>query len=247
MKLEAIGDYWNTRAQGYSQTIHEQFENGLGDYFMERFKSLRPDGKELNCLDVGCGPGFFSIILNRLGYKVTSVDYSPEMVSTAEKNLNDHGFIPNVLRGDAQKLPFDSNTFDLVVSRDLVWNLEHPEKAYKEWARILKPGGMIFVVDGNHYLHYHDEDYRMAKDIAEMDSRAKHDLHGVDPTFINELARDLPLSKCLRPAWDKRVMEEVGMKNIDTDITYKKLLHPETGEEKMLVGRFELWGEKHSA
>ena len=40
------------------------------------------------------------------------------------------------IRADAQRLPFADTSFDAVVSRNLVWNLENPEAAYKEWLRI---------------------------------------------------------------------------------------------------------------
>ena len=42
---------------------------------------------------------------------------------------------------DAQKLDFEDNTFDVVISRNLTWNLEHPDVAYREWVRVLKVGG----------------------------------------------------------------------------------------------------------
>ncbi len=42
--------------------------------------------------------------------------------------------------GDAEHLPFEANTFDVVVSRNLVWTLPAPETAMREWHRVLKPG-----------------------------------------------------------------------------------------------------------
>ena len=44
---------------------------------------------------------------------------------------------------DAENLSFDSNTFDIVVARNVTWNLPHPDKAYAEWLRIIRPGGLI--------------------------------------------------------------------------------------------------------
>ena len=48
---------------------------------------------------------------------------------------------------DAQKLDFEDNTFDVVISRNLTWNLEHPDVAYREWVRVLKVGGRLLNFD----------------------------------------------------------------------------------------------------
>ena len=37
---------------------------------------------------------------------------------------------------DAENLSFDTNTFDIVVARNVTWNLPHPDKAYAEWLRV---------------------------------------------------------------------------------------------------------------
>ena len=49
---------------------------------------------------------------------------------------------------DAEALPFAPASFDLVVSRHLLWTLPHPEAAIDEWRRVLRPGGRLVVVDG---------------------------------------------------------------------------------------------------
>ena len=43
--------------------------------------------------------------------------------------------------GDAQALDVENNSFDVVVTRNVTWNLPRPDLAYKEWLRVLKPGG----------------------------------------------------------------------------------------------------------
>ena len=46
------------------------------------------------------------------------------------------------------------NTFDMIVSRNVTWNLEHPDRAYYEWMRVLKPGGVLLNFDANWYHHF---------------------------------------------------------------------------------------------
>lgn len=238
MYLPEIGTYWDTRAEGYSQTIHEQIADGQDDYFRELLRSCAPSGEELACLDVGCGPGFFSILLSQLGYSVTAFDYSEGMLSQARENFEEMGVEADTMQGDAQNLPFEDNIFDYIVSRNLVWNLEQPEQAYREWVRVLKPGGRIFVADANHYLFYFDNDYLHSKLMHEVTS---HDhTHGVDPTPINEIARDLPLSKVLRPKWDIEKLLELCMVRLAVDVHHNHVTLPETGETKAIISDFYL-------
>ncbi|NLA87905.1 MAG: class I SAM-dependent methyltransferase, partial [Clostridiales bacterium] len=62
MLLKQIGSYWDTRAEGYSLTIHEQLETETGARFRRVLREGAPGGGELNVLDVGCGPAFLSIL-----------------------------------------------------------------------------------------------------------------------------------------------------------------------------------------
>ena len=48
-------------------------------------------------------------------------------------------------------LRFADNTFDMIVSRNVTWNLEHPDRAYYEWMRVLKPGGVLLNFDASWY------------------------------------------------------------------------------------------------
>lgn len=75
------------------------------------------------------------------------------MLKKARERANVMGAYIDAVLGDAQILPFADNTFDCVCSRNLVWNLEMPQTAYREWLRVLKPGGILLIFDGNHYRY----------------------------------------------------------------------------------------------
>jgi SAM-dependent methyltransferase len=209
MLLDDIAAYWDSRADGYSQSIHEELAGETGIFFEGILRQALPEGEGLSCLDMGCGPGFFTLLLGRLGHHVISADYSPEMLERTRRNCAEQGFEAQTMRADAQNLPFEDGRFDFVCSRNLVWNLEKPERAYSEWLRVLKPGGRLLVCDGNHYLYYYREDYRRA-----WEERLTHDTRGVDPTPINEIARGLPLSRQLRPEWDVETLTKLGLREI---------------------------------
>lgn len=58
---------------------------------------------------------------------------------------------------DSHILEFEDNYFDLIVSRNVTWTLYNPQKAYKEWKRVLKPGGKLIIFDANWYLSFFDD------------------------------------------------------------------------------------------
>ena len=242
MFLNQIGEYWNSRAQGYSDTINEQFEGEVYTYYRKYLKNCAPKGEKLNCVDMGCGPGYFSILLSKMGHNVVAFDFSDGMLEKARENFKAMDVSPTIKQGDVQNPQFEDESIDYIVSRNLIWNLEEPQKAYKEWVRILKPGGRILIFDANHYLHYFDEDYKKAREaIKNKDDRHEH-MNGVDPTPINDIARELPLSKEHRPQWDINKMLSLGMDNLKVSVHRKNV--DDNDNSKRIIGDFVLCAEK---
>ena len=235
--LEEVRDYWNQRSEGFSDAIIEEADSYLGDEYKERFKKLFGD-KCLSILDDGAGPGFFTMILSELGHKVTSIDYSDGMVEHIKENMAKKGFEAKVFQMDAQDLKFEDQSFDAVVQRNVIWNLDHPEKAYAEIFRVLKTGGILFIDDGNHYLAAHDEEYakereeqrkkweqeRKERKAAPGDHGA-HNVGNVDFSIIEKIATDQPMSYERRPQWDVDQMIKLGYKDIHIEIFGKGLPH----------------------
>lgn len=242
MYLNQIGQYWDARAEGYSFTIHEQLKSPVCEDFRCMLRAGAPAGEGLNCLDIGCGPGFFSILLAREGYNVTAVDYSEGMLEQARRNFAEAGVEVVTAQGDAQDLPFTDESFDYIVSRNLVWNLEKPADAYREWLRLLKPGGRLLVADANHYLHYYDKDYSEARETGA--DLKPHNCYGVDTTPINEIARELPLSHEHRPEWDVNTLIALGMAQLNVQVSRRSFVDRESGEEKSVVADFVVCAEK---
>ncbi len=221
---EDVRDYWDKRSEGFSCSVREEAEY-RGASEAEKLISnanLRPGS---NVLDIGCGPGYFTMILSEYGMDVTGIDYSDEMLVQARKNADSLGVKAKFLKMDASDLEFVDETFDAVVSRNVLWNLERPEQAYREMMRVLIPGGNLVVYDGNFYLYLFDDEYdeaRKRRMRIRMDSEQKgsHDKYRGDMDFgiIEELAKDMPLSRELRPAWDMQVLQQLPCSSIEVHL-----------------------------
>ena len=161
--LEQIEDYWTDRAEGYSQVNQEELAGDNRTNWRRELERHFPENRTnetYKILDIGTGPGFFSIILAEAGYQVTAVDYTEAMLEEAKKNAGAFAQKITYCQMDASHLAFADETFDAVVSRNLTWNLEDPEQAYKEWMRVLKKGGILLNYDANWYHHLFDAEKR---------------------------------------------------------------------------------------
>jgi ubiquinone/menaquinone biosynthesis C-methylase UbiE len=112
-----------------------------------RNAGLKPGMK---VLDLACGPGFISCELAKVvgdGH-VTGVDISEELIAVAhqvkasEKNEN-----TSFSTGNIYELALPENSFDFVYARFLFQHLEKPEIAFENILRVLKPGGILCVLD----------------------------------------------------------------------------------------------------
>ena len=220
--LERIEEYWTNRAEGYSQVNQEELATDQKNRWLKALEAEFPhrDPKNIQVLDIGTGPGFFAIILAKAGYQVTAVDYTEEMLCKAKENAGRYADKIRWMRMDAQKLELPDNQFDVAVSRNLTWNLENPDEAYKEWKRVLKPGGQLLNFDANWYGHLFDAEKRREyeEDRKHVEEQAMEDHYiGTDIDEMEAIARKVPLSPVVRPAWDMQVLKGLGFQSVCSD------------------------------
>ncbi|MDD3219062.1 MAG: methyltransferase domain-containing protein [Lachnospiraceae bacterium] len=224
--MEEIDEYWTNRAEGYSKVNKEELATRQKEKWLkviqEKIHGHFPDrvAEELKVLDIGTGPGFFAIIMANAGYQVTAVDYTQAMLEEAKENAGDLADKITFLQMDGQQLEFEEESFDVIISRNLTWVLKAPDQAYSSWRKVLKTGGLMLNFDANWYNYLYDDE----KKAAYEQDRAKVEEIGVEDHYtctdidaMEEIAKKVPLSKALRPAWDMKVLKKLNMQKVDVD------------------------------
>ncbi len=134
---------WNASADAWIASIGE-----TGDwarrFVLDKVMLERIDGRHIQrALDVGCGEGRFCRILGERRIPVTGIDPTRVLLDRA-KSLDPDG---DYQLARAEKLPFEDDQFDLVVSYLTLVDIDGYEQAIREMARVLIPGGTVLVAN----------------------------------------------------------------------------------------------------
>jgi ubiquinone/menaquinone biosynthesis C-methylase UbiE len=120
---------------------------GHGQVLGKVTKLLGPyPGPFARSLEIGAGTGYFSLNLLQSGVvgEATCTDISPGMLATLEHNAAELGLDVETAACDAAELPFADASFDLVLGHAVLHHLPDLDRAFAEFARVLKPGGTLF-------------------------------------------------------------------------------------------------------
>jgi ubiquinone/menaquinone biosynthesis C-methylase UbiE len=210
MENTCFEHYWDGQAPEFTKVYMYELQGAAYEVWKNILMDNLPKGECLNILDAGCGAGFFGIVLSRFGHRVTETDRSAEMLEEARRNIwpEENNELVRFEQADAQKLDFPDGTYDVVVSRNVTWALPDPEAAYREWLRVLKPGGVLLNFDSNWFLHRRDAEAKAAYEagtalVKEAGLKiAVSDHNGELDSCIDAL----PLSAIRRPGWDERLL-----------------------------------------
>lgn len=224
-----IEQYWTRRASSYTEVVKKNLADGWDSKWADELIKNFPkeEGRYLKVLDIGTGPGFYAIILASRSYDVTAVDLSEGMLEQAKANAGELAEKIRFLKMDAQTLEFPDNEFDVIVTRNLTWNLPDPVKAYGEWRRVLRDGGVMLNIDSNWYAYLFDEEKKNEKQ-AERDCTVQagvEDYESYDESWLMEnISRTLPMGKLPRPHWDAVTLLDLGFKNVSADTSVSRRL-----------------------
>src|SRR5260370_4785205 len=134
-EMEGLVARWYARIRG-TESKTESCRQEAG-----RLTGSLPAGARV--FEVALGPGYLSIQLARLGrFQVSGLDISRTFVKIASQNARDAGVTADFHQGDAAVMPFDSDSFDLIVCQAAFKNFVHPGSALSEMHRVLRGGGI---------------------------------------------------------------------------------------------------------
>ena len=150
----AIINEKNIRLQDQASTLVELLHSD----------TIYPEGSRI--LEAGCGVGAQTITLarNNPTAQITSVDISERSIDEARRNI-EHAGITNVRfqQGDIFSLPFEPESFDHIFVCFVLEHLAHPSDALKCLKTLLKVGGTICTIEGDHGSTYFYPDSDTAK------------------------------------------------------------------------------------
>ena len=140
--LEQVWEYdkWYNQGEG-----HE-----IGNAQRDCLRRLLGDGNGRRLLDIGSGTGYFSRWFKSLGFDVTGIDSAPKMVAYAYR---DSGPGINYQLADASKLPFQNDSFDLVVFTTSFEFIDRPEQALEEAFRVASEEILMLLLNPDHEMN----------------------------------------------------------------------------------------------
>ncbi|WP_067569591.1 class I SAM-dependent methyltransferase [Nocardia acidivorans] len=211
--------YHDWEAETYDDKWSISYDERCIEYARGRFDAVVPDAPlpYERALELGCGTGFFLLNLMQGGVakRGSVTDLSPGMVKVATRNGQNLGLDVDGRVADAETIPYEDDTFDLVCGHAVLHHIPDVELALKECLRVLKPGGrFVFAGEpttiGNIYARRLGQatwkvtteitklpflkDWRRPQEELDESSRAAAleavvDLHTFDPSDLEAMAR----------------------------------------------------------
>lgn len=149
-KTEQVRDMFDSIAPAYD-TMNRMMTMGVDRRWRRRCVRIVREAKPSTVLDLATGTGDMAVALATAmpQARITGADLSENMIEIGRKKVTERNLGDRVelLTADALALPFDDNTFDAVTIAFGVRNFEHLEAGYTEMCRVLRPGGLLVVLE----------------------------------------------------------------------------------------------------
>ncbi len=125
--------------------FYDQKEKYLNSFEQNKILPLLGDIKDKQVLDIGAGTGRLSLQFAKGGAQVMALDVSAKMLELVKRKNHK----VQTIVGDAENLPFENNSFDVVTAAFLIVHLKDPARFFDEVYRVLKDGGRFVVTNIN--------------------------------------------------------------------------------------------------
>lgn len=144
--MDAAG-YWDQQAG----TFDDEPDHGLTDpsvrtAWARLLLPLIPPAASV--ADLGSGTGTLAVLLGQAGHSVSGIDIAPRMVAAAREKATSAGVAAEFVVGDAAAPPWAPGSFDVVLSRHVLWAMPEQDDALERWIALLRPGGLLLLVEG---------------------------------------------------------------------------------------------------
>lgn len=215
---DEIRDYWSTRAATFDLSPgHEIFgddERAAWHTLIERHLGA---GAGRHALDLASGTGVISRLLCERGFTVTGLDFAEPMLERAKAKAKARGLAAKYVMGDAENTLLLDGSYDVIMTRHLVWTLPDPASAFADWIRVLKPGGRILIVDADMTARtLRSKLFRRAAAFLKRFGQPAM-THGVDRERHNRIMAQVHFSGGARAEDVAALLRDAGFENILID------------------------------
>jgi len=143
------GEEWKKNADFWIKIIRENLDPYRVKVTNKAILETLKGKKNLRILDAGCGEGYICRALTKQGHRVSGIDFCPKLIKTAQDLEKKKPLSIKYFVGDFRKTNFPSSYFDVILSHQAINEVKNPEKAFKEFSRILKKKGKLILL----FLH----------------------------------------------------------------------------------------------
>lgn len=202
----SVNTVWSDKIQGI-HTLYDSRALRFSDVFMQQYVPAFSLPENARILEIGCGPGALCEALMRWypSSSITGIDRDSNFIAFAKAKVPGVTF----LEGDATKLPFDDESFDVTISNTVAEHIE-PTAFYGEQLRVLKKGGICLVLSARKGIH------RFAESVMSKSEREKELSSRSDDLFNRNMSE---FNICAYPQTEAELpscMGRYGFKNIST-------------------------------
>lgn len=198
---------WSKYIQG-TNTLYYSRKLRFDDLFEQQYKQLfdLDISRNLKVLEIGCGPGALAGAIHRWysNAEVTAIDRDSEFIRFASEHEDGISF----MEGDATRLPFEDDIFDVTISNTVAEHIE-PSKFYGEQLRVLKPGGRCLVLSSRRGININPGCVTVRNDFEKAFWKK---VQKYDTSLETYSVCQYPMSEAEMPV----AMEKYGFRNIRT-------------------------------